>query len=1012
MTGTSATSISSPSHFVPPSSVPLSSYFTQQYTASGYPAGQVFDSHGSQYAPSGSFSDPFFGSSNQWQYPDRSANSFVPCYGCSCFYCSSYWSQAAAYDPWSPPTYDEACWYLRRFNVPRAAPYSRYNHNPYTPLGGGQIASTPHTPQVISSQRTAVATTQGPSGKPDTANLGKSDVAVESISVAPVPGFPISGDVAALSDSADVLPGVEAKSRRASVHDAEVRVCDNNSDGTIFRSQCSQDIPSKSRRKRQRRNARNAAHQGKDKSRSRNVAAAVTPRGVASLEDGISLGRDCESQAGEPLRSQPDIGSGVVSFHEGDAVPACPISSGPSGGSGGSVSSVNSSTVVSVAPDGAADNSANIPIERTLVVDSSVGGSPSTAPGLCESLHSVLDQTRGDHTFESVSGGRSSSTSSSSVDGATRDVRSDSAGHHGAVYGGRSGNGVGSGSAARHDSSLTSRFAGWRTSWWGQHKGHNPTVPDDETRKWKWHCKKTGVISIEQLLAMPKGDKIQSMLLSQLSLIYDPLRMAQCCTEPDPDAGYVSGKSLAECEPLLSAGICEHHPPNEAVGRIGRLFTVPEYRKIRLRVIYWPKFWNEDILKTWISTLKLEPPQAHMRQLKDGCWAVSYDATSSFYQVGLPVDQRKFFVFRTSDGVLLRFTRMVMGCRPAPEIMQTIFEALDDGNCLKGLIHIDNIRWIGTREQVTAAAAYFMKRAELCNFQMNVEPQNQPHQQGEFCGLMYNLSVTPPTVDVTPHLRDTIRDSWAVVHRATIRDFAALISRLLWSSAILHLDISSDMYYAIKCYRRRVQSIARGAAHYDDAARIWPVALVQLEAWVSLVLNASPYVVDAAYEERPQHYVMYTDASEQGWGAILIDVRTGKLESVGARWTPQDSQSYIAQLEMRAIRLALQRWTHISGRLDLYVDNTTSIGVLRRGRSNSFWMNNEVGKLLPHIPAAQLNIAYIKSAENPADPLSRSKPLDNELLSQQESLRQQVNSNCRQPLHRVPWCGSVSKPNN
>ncbi|MDP2816068.1 MAG: hypothetical protein Q8O19_05255, partial [Rectinemataceae bacterium] len=287
---------------------------------------------------------------------------------------------------------------------------------------------------------------------------------------------------------------------------------------------------------------------------------------------------------------------------------------------------------------------------------------------------------------------------------------------------------------------------------------------------------------------MKKGDKIQSELEDQLAMLFDPARMARCCTGEDSDADHVSQKTRAECEPLLSTGICEDHPEGEEVGRIGRLFTVPEFKKQRLRVIYWPKLWNEEILKEWISSLTLEPPQAHLCQLKDGTWCVSYDAAQSFYQVELPLSVRKYFVFRTSDGFLLRFTRMVMGCRPAPQIMQTIFMALDDGNCLKCLIHIDNIRWIGTREAVIAAASYFMKRAGLCNFQMNVEPQNQPHQQGEFCGIVYDLAASPPTADITSSLRDTIRDTFADIAQASVRDFAALTSRLLWSSAILHLN--------------------------------------------------------------------------------------------------------------------------------------------------------------------------------------------------------------------------------
>ena len=61
----------------------------------------------------------------------------------------------------------------------------------------------------------------------------------------------------------------------------------------------------------------------------------------------------------------------------------------------------------------------------------------------------------------------------------------------------------------------------------------------------------------------------------------------------------------------------------------------------------------------------------------------------------------------------------------------------------------------------------------------------------------------------------------------------------------------------------------------------------------------------------------------------------------------------------------------------LLVDNTTTIGALERQRSPNYFLNKAVLMTLPKLSEWRANtIKYIRSAENPADEISRGTEMD------------------------------------
>ena len=77
---------------------------------------------------------------------------------------------------------------------------------------------------------------------------------------------------------------------------------------------------------------------------------------------------------------------------------------------------------------------------------------------------------------------------------------------------------------------------------------------------------------------------------------------------------------------------------------------------------------------------------------------------------------------------------------------------------------------------------------------------------------------------------------------------------------------------------------------------------------------------------------MFTDASNQGWGAVIGDCK------IGSQWTTLEANNHINYLEMLTVFVALKAFSsHLSGKhVCVRIDNTTARADLgKMGTSHS-----------------------------------------------------------------------------
>ena len=110
-----------------------------------------------------------------------------------------------------------------------------------------------------------------------------------------------------------------------------------------------------------------------------------------------------------------------------------------------------------------------------------------------------------------------------------------------------------------------------------------------------------------------------------------------------------------------------------------------------------------------------------------------------------------------------------------------------------------------------------------------------------------------------------------------------------------------------------------------------PQAQEELEWWAANVIRSH----NVLSRENPS-YILTTDASKQGWGAVFGTHSTGGL------WAAYESHNHINYLEFLAVFLGLQVFcrSHRDTHIRLMIDNTTAVAVVNHmGTSHSDALN-------------------------------------------------------------------------
>jgi hypothetical protein len=214
----------------------------------------------------------------------------------------------------------------------------------------------------------------------------------------------------------------------------------------------------------------------------------------------------------------------------------------------------------------------------------------------------------------------------------------------------------------------------------------------------------------------------------------------------------------------------------------------------------------------------------------------------------------------------------------------------------------------------------------------------------------------------------------------TYADLERMMGMLEFASTVLAL--LPGYGFAIKFFRRKMAAMARGEVTPLQRVDWWPTALSAFRQWLAAARANKPVRPEQYFDASKPNYLYFSDASDSGYGAVLVDLFDGVIHTFGAKWDPNMRGAHINVKEAAAVTLGLAYFStrgFITMRgaafvnLLIIVDNMSAMRALQKQRSSSFELAQQVEAFLLWLQGLSVRYAieYVKTDRNPSDPPSR-----------------------------------------
>ncbi|ESS55380.1 hypothetical protein TCDM_13157 [Trypanosoma cruzi Dm28c] len=285
----------------------------------------------------------------------------------------------------------------------------------------------------------------------------------------------------------------------------------------------------------------------------------------------------------------------------------------------------------------------------------------------------------------------------------------------------------------------------------------------------------------------------------------------------------------ADARLLRKAGIIEDASSTITGGWIIPFSVVEEKTTgLRRRWIAWPRGKNSD------DSYEANAPLLRISHYLPPVMAEAatcLDVKSSFFQVSLPREARHLFRCHVEDGTLVELTRLPMGYKASPEILQIITSAIAGVTTVVHRLWAappqvridvwnDNIRIAGSKGDATLWETQVLRNADSCHASMG-EDREPGATQCTF--LWVQFAHTHRAVSLSEKFVRSVCVMPAL-NSSTIAGMEVVASRFLYAAAILGTRLC-DYYFFIKAVRRRLSALNRGIVLEKCPANLPPSAV-------------------------------------------------------------------------------------------------------------------------------------------------------------------------------------------
>ena len=433
---------------------------------------------------------------------------------------------------------------------------------------------------------------------------------------------------------------------------------------------------------------------------------------------------------------------------------------------------------------------------------------------------------------------------------------------------------------------------------------------------------------------------------------------------PFPSYPATSERGLAlraEVLALVEKGAVEAAPSTP--GFYSRIFLVPKASGGFRPVI------DLSTLNSYITTsrFRMETPQSVLAAVRQGDWMATIDLKDAYLQVPVHPRSRRFLRF-SWGGSSFQFSTLCFGLSTAPQVFTRMMAPVAVAMHRLGVrlfLYLDD--WLLLAPSHREAADAVQSLLQLCNrlgLRINYDKSHLVAQQS----IVY-LGMTIQSVPMLAFPTRLRVDTFLRVLRAFLASVRPPAK--LWLSLLGHM---ASLIHLVPGSRLRMRGLQLHLRRHwrrslaDSVPIQWPAFLRPDLLWWE---REDHLLRGRALRPTFPDFLLFTDASKQGWGCSLLQYTAGEA------WSPRESDLHINLLELRAVGLSLRHFLPLlqNHTVGVYADNTTALAYLaHQGGTRSVALNEEAQEILRWAESHRITIMtkFLSGLQNVlADAMSR-----------------------------------------
>ena len=369
---------------------------------------------------------------------------------------------------------------------------------------------------------------------------------------------------------------------------------------------------------------------------------------------------------------------------------------------------------------------------------------------------------------------------------------------------------------------------------------------------------------------------------------------------------------------LLNKNAVEPVDNPNSLGFYNRLFLVPKPNN------QWRPILDLSTLNTFLNTgsFKMKTPETIRTSLQVGEWVTSIDFKDAYFHIPIHSQSRKYMRFHL-QGRSYQFKALPFGLSTAPMEFTVVAKEVKLMALQKGIrIHQYLDDWLVRASTLHTCLQHTQTLVTLCQelgWLVNKEKSElAPKQVFNFVGYQFDLKEgkVRPTEERWQALTDKIR-SMMSDPLCPVRKFMSLIGLLTATEKQVHLG---------RLHMRPIQWHLKNSWRVPESMeKVIPVPK-SLHPHLRWWLEESNVLLGQPLHPLKHALQIFTDASNEGWGAHLDD------HTARGTWSLPESKLHINHLELKAVFLALKEFrTLVCNKTVLIAtDNTTVVAYINK----------------------------------------------------------------------------------